>query len=165
MTTDRWDRHFLEMARVNSLMSKDPSTRVGSIIVNDDGIILGTGFNGFPRGIFDFPERLADREHKMKLMVHAEVNAVLGAGRIGVSVVGATMYTVCTDKSGALWGGPPCTRCAVECVQAGIRQIISYPAKLTPSRWREDLDFAKTVLYEAKINFREVPLPNEAAAQ
>lgn len=152
--SERWDRHFLGMALLHGSMSKDGSTKVGSIIVNADNLILGAGFNGFPRGVAD-NDRLLDRDQKLKLVVHGEMNAILGAGRLGLSVQGATMYTACTDSSGAIWGGPPCTRCAVEAIQAGIREIVSYPAKTVPSRWADDLAVASQILVEAGVSFRE----------
>lgn len=160
---DRWHRHFLEMARLNSTMSKDPATRVGSVVVNADRLILGTGFNGFPRGIAD-DQRLKDRDVKLNLVVHAEMNAIIAAARVGISVNGATMYTACTDSSGTVWGGPPCTRCAVHAIQAGIRRIIAYPGKTAPSRWRDDIAYAQGILFEAGIIFTEIPLPRVAEA-
>lgn len=152
---ERWDRYFLGLALAASRMSKDPSTRVGSVIVRDN-VLLSTGFNGFPRGIAD-DERLFDRETKLNLVVHGEMNAVLNAARAGRALEGATMYTAC-QSNGAMWGGPPCTRCAVECIQAGIREVVSYPAKLTPSRWHADLAYAEAILAEAGVIFRSLPL-------
>lgn len=58
----RWDRHFLRLAAEHARMSKDPSTKVGAVIVGPDREIRSAGFNGFPRGIEDTDERLHDRE-------------------------------------------------------------------------------------------------------
>ena len=60
----KWDLRFLELANHISSWSKDPSTKVGCIIVGADREIRSTGFNGFPRGIDDSEERLTDREEK-----------------------------------------------------------------------------------------------------
>jgi dCMP deaminase len=152
---ERWDRYFLELALAASRMSKDPSTRVGAVIVRDR-TLLSTGFNGFPRGIKD-DERLKNRDVKLQLVVHAEMNAVLSAARVGTAVEGATMYIACHGKD-LTWGGPPCTRCAVECIQAGIKEIVSYPLKTVPSRWAEDLHLAQAILDEAGVVFRSLPL-------
>ena len=46
-----WDELFILQATLIAQKSKDPSTKVGCVIVNDDNVILSTGFNGFPRGI------------------------------------------------------------------------------------------------------------------
>ena len=151
----RWDNHFLEVALINARMSKDPSTRVGAVIVGPDREIRSTGFNGFPRGISDTHERLHHRETKLKLVVHAEMNAILNAARIGTSVKGCTLYLAATDDSGLVWGGPPCTRCTVESIQAGISSVVSHPFKNVPSRWAEDVALARDLLQEAGISYRE----------
>lgn len=154
--SERWDRHFLESALHKSRMSKDPSTRVGAVIVGPDREERSSGFNGLPRGIADTPERLNDRDTKLKLIVHAELNAICNAARIGVSVKGCTLFLAASDNTGIVWGGPPCTRCTVEIIQAGISEIVSYPFKSVPSRWKDDIEFARLILTEAGIIYREV---------
>ncbi len=155
---NRWDNFFLNIALVCANMSKDPATQVGAVIVGPDREIRSTGFNGFPRGMHDTFDRLEDRDVKLKLIVHAEMNAVLAAARIGVSVKGCTLYLAATDNSGLIWGGPPCTRCTVEIAQAGIAAIVSRPKKNVPSRWHEDLALAEQLIKEMGITYREVPL-------
>lgn len=152
----RWDAHFLRLALEHARMSKDPSTKVGALIVGPDREIRATGFNGLPRGIADTPERLNDRETKLELVVHAEMNAVCNAARVGVAVKGCTMYLSATDASGLVWGGPPCVRCAVEVMQAGITTIVSRPFKDVPSRWRDSIEKARALLVEAGIEYREL---------
>jgi dCMP deaminase len=156
--SERWDRHFLDLSCLVARMSKDPSTRVGAVIVGPDREVRSTGFNGLPRGIADTPERLEDRDTKLRLIVHAEANAILNAARIGVSVKGCTLYLAATDSNngGPVWGGAPCTRCTVEVIQAGIAEVVSYPAKGVPSRWQEDIAAAGELLIEAGIRYREV---------
>ena len=73
--SERWDRYFLDLALLNAQMSKDPSTKVGAVIVGPDREVRSMGFNGFPRGIADTRERLECREVKLDLVVHAEMNA------------------------------------------------------------------------------------------
>lgn len=156
MMSERWDRHFLGLSEYHSRLSKDPSTRVGSVIVGPDREILSAGFNGFPRGIADTPERLGDRETKLRLIVHAEMNALLAAARLGVRLKGCTLYLAATDDSGVVWGGPPCTRCTVEIIQVGISEIVSYPIKAIPSKWHADLQLARQLIDEAGIHYREL---------
>lgn len=163
--SERWDKHFLGMALYHSKLSKDPSTRVGSVIIGPDREILSAGFNGFPRGIADTHERLHDRETKLKLVVHAEMNALLAAARTGMRLKGCTLYLAATDDSGLVWGGPPCTRCTVEIIQVGISEIVSHPVKAVPSRWHEDLTLAKSLLEEAGILYREVGFANDRAVK
>ena len=157
MSQERWDRHFLQLCIDHAGMSKDPSTRVGAVIVGPDREIRSAGFNGFPRGIADTAERLNDRETKLKLVVHGEMNAVLAAARVGMPLKGCTLYLAATSVDGMhVWGGPPCTRCAVEVIQAGITMVVSFAPKNVPSKWHVDLALASEILEEAGIGYREL---------
>jgi dCMP deaminase len=152
-----WDARFLEVATLVGSWSKDPSTKVGAVIVGPDREILTTGFNGFSRGIEDSTERLADRDTKLKLVVHAEMNAILNAARHGIALKDTTMYVTAADAvTGKIWGGPPCVRCTVETIQAGISKIVSLPFKDVPSRWLADLEQARELLSEAGVHYTEV---------
>lgn len=155
--TERWDQHFLRLALEHARMSKDPSTKVGAVIVGPDREIRSVGFNGFPRGIADTPERLHDRETKLQLVVHAEMNAILAAARMGVSVKGCAMYVAARRVSGEIWGGPPCVRCAVEIIQAGITQIVTWPDMIGRPEWNASHTMAIGVLSEAGVLWRVVP--------
>lgn len=161
--SDKWDRIWLDDALSVARKSKDPSTRVGAVIVRDNDKIA-EGWNGFPRGIADTDDRYNDRDMKLKLVVHGEMNAVLNACRMGVSVKFSTIYVVAVDaKTGNIWGGAPCTRCTVECIQAGILEYVSYPVKRAPSRWHGDCAFAATLISEAGLIYREVEYPEALA--
>jgi len=95
------------------------------------------------------------------LVVHAEMNAILGAARLGARLKGCTLYLAATDDSGLVWGGPPCTRCTVEIIQAGLGAIVSYTAKKIPSRWHDDLAMARALIEEVGITYRELePMPH-----
>jgi dCMP deaminase len=100
MSIVEWDRRYLGLAREVSCWSKDPSTKVGAVIADNQGRVVALGYNGFPRNIEDAEEKLAIRELKYEMVVHAEVNAVLIAGR---STPGGTIY---------VHGAPICPRCA-----------------------------------------------------
>lgn len=156
--SDRWNHYFLDLCLEHSRMSKDSNTRVGSMVVGPDMEPRMSGFNGFPRGIADTIERLADRDIKNKLMVHAERNCICNAARIGVSLKGCTLFLACTDDTGDVWGGPPCTACTIEIIQAGITRIVSRPVRTRPSKWHEDLKFSRQLIEEAHIFYNEIPL-------
>jgi dCMP deaminase len=76
---DKWDGRFLDLAVFVGDWSKDPSTKVGAVLVRPDRTIAGLGFNGFPRGVLDHPERYDDRPTKYEMVVHAEMNALLSS--------------------------------------------------------------------------------------
>ena len=82
--SNKWDKRFLEMAKVVSTWSKDPSTKVGTVAVRNRTVIA-QGYNGFPRGIKD-DDRYNDREIKYKFIVHSEMNAIYNAAQNGVSL-------------------------------------------------------------------------------
>lgn len=48
-----WDEYFMGIALLSSQRSKDPSTQVGSCIVNEDRRIMSVGYNGMPCGCSD----------------------------------------------------------------------------------------------------------------
>jgi len=66
--SEKWDVRFVKLAMHIANWSKDPSTKVGCVVVGEDREIRSTGFNGFPRGIEDDEERLLDREQKYPLI-------------------------------------------------------------------------------------------------
>lgn len=140
-----WDRRFLDVARLISTWSKDPSTQVGCVVVGPHREIRSTGFNGLPRGLADTEERLTNREVKYPLIVHAEENAVAQGARIGQSLIGCTAYGT----------SPPCARCARLLIQAGITRVV-YPNKpVVPGSWEDraaaEIDIAKIMLTEAGV--------------
>jgi dCMP deaminase len=57
---ERWDRRYLQMAKLVSTWSKDPSTQVGAVLVNYEYQKEFVGYNGFPIGVRDTPERYND---------------------------------------------------------------------------------------------------------
>ena len=142
--SDKWDLRFLELARHISDWSKDPSTKVGCVVVGPDREIRSTGFNGFPRGIEDDDDRLQNREKKYPMICHAEENAIMHAARIGISLKGNTAYVT--------W--PPCSRCTRSLIQAGINEVV-YPSEVEiPERWEEDFSIAMEMREEAGISVR-----------
>jgi dCMP deaminase len=150
----KWDIRFMRIAREISMWSKDPSSKIGAVIVNDERRILATGYNGFPRGIEDTPERLNDKEQKYPRIIHAEMNALMGALYSGVSVKGATIY---------VYGLPVCSDCTKSIIQAGIKKVIIGDASLVKSPvWREQWEnMSSKMLEEAGV---EIVVLNQATA-
>ena len=139
-----WDKRFLKLAKHISEWSKDPSTKVGCVVVGPDRELRSTGFNGLPRGIEDNEERLNNREIKYPLICHAEENAIMHAARIGISLKDCTAYVT--------W--PPCTRCARSLIHAGVSTIV-YPENIEiPERWMDDFNLSLNMLKEAKISLK-----------
>ncbi len=133
----KWDKFFIGLAEYVSSASKDPSTKVGAVIVDDDRRIVSIGFNGFPKGVEDLKSRYDERELKYKFIVHAERNALLFANK---STKGCTIYT---------FPFMPCSACAGMIIQAGIKHVISFYKQ--ESRWLEDFKISSLMFKEAQV--------------
>lgn len=110
-----WDECFMRMAHVISQRSKDPSTQAGATIVDKNNVVVGLGYNGFPRGIDsnNFPwEREGDfLETKYAYVCHGEENAIYNSNK---STHDCKIY--CTLF--------PCNECAKAIIQNGIVEVI-----------------------------------------
>jgi dCMP deaminase len=122
---DKWDKRFMEMARLVSGWSScfQPNREIGAVIVRDKRVMT-TGYNGAPQGIRTCKERGECLRRKLNIpsgtrteicyAIHAEQNAVIQAAKLGVSIDGGTCY--CTHQ--------PCSVCARILVNAGIKRIV-----------------------------------------
>lgn len=145
---NKWQRRFFDLARLIATWSKDPSSQVGAVIVDDKKRIVSVGFNGLPMGVEDTAERLNTRELKYELIVHAEANAILTAPK---SVSGCTIY---------VYPYLPCSRCAGAIIQSGIKRVVVEDRPI-PDRWLENFTLAKTILTEAGVEVQIVPSDRE----
>jgi dCMP deaminase len=112
---NKWYKRYLKLAKEVATWSKDPNTQVGAVVVGSKGQILSQGYNGFPRGISDSSKRLNDRDTKLSLIVHAEMNAIYNATYSGVSLDGSTIF---------IHGLPACSECAKGIIQVGIKRVV-----------------------------------------
>jgi dCMP deaminase len=139
---DNWDEYFLWIAEVVAIKSKDPRCSVGAVIVSHDNIVLSTGFNGLARRIYDDERLLADAEEKLKVICHAEANAIFNAARIGVALHDASIFVTKF----------PCLACCNAIIQAGIARLYTHDNRF----WDDDpLDsdhhHKRAVLRQARI--------------
>lgn len=134
---NKWDGRFLELAELVSTWSHDPSTKCGSVITKGKRIV-SMGFNGFPAGCRD--DCYDDRERKLLRVLHAEVNAILFAGR---DLAGCTIY---------VHPFQPCASCMAMIIQSGITRVITRKApddKL--ARWKNNFEESQRLAEEAGI--------------
>jgi len=134
---NHWDKRFLELAHHVAQWSKDPSTKVGSVIVDHKRRVIGLGYNGFPREVHDHEHRYESRETKYKLVVHSEANAILNAI---TSVEGCTIYAA----------RHPCSDCTKLIIQSGITRVVT-DQSIPHEPWSDDLRFSTTMLSEAGV--------------
>mgnify|MGYP003126501137 FL=1 len=140
MILKKWDLRFLEMSELVSSWSKDPSTKVGSVIVDNDRRVISLGYNGFPKGVAD-NARLNNREEKYKIVVHAERNALLFAN---TDVKNCSIFT---------YPFMPCPICAGMIIQSGISRVVSF--KSNNERWGKDFEISRKMFQEADIQLLE----------
>lgn len=132
---------FVAVAQTMAGFSKDLSTQVGAIAVDDDGLILASGFNGFPRGVYDDPALYADKTQKYPRVVHAEANCITMAARHGIRLMNSNLIVT------SLY---PCCDCAKLIIQAGIKRVYAPPMP-TESSWLESVTVAMEMFNESGI--------------
>jgi dCMP deaminase len=140
---NKWYKRYLKLAKEVSEWSKDPNTKVGAVVVGSKGQILSQGYNGFPRGIKDSNKRLNDRELKLSLVVHAEMNAIFNASYSGVSLDGSTIF---------IHGLPACSECAKGIIQVGIAKVVvSKQCIEARPHWNESWKKSLALFEEASV--------------
>jgi dCMP deaminase len=137
----KWDLRFLEMAKLVSGWSKDPSTKVGSVITDKNHKVISIGYNGLPSKVPDYSSILENREEKYKFIIHAETNAILTAK---TSVENCTVYT---------YPFLPCTNCASMLIQSGINRVVSY--ECVENRWKDRIKLSKDMFEIAGVEIIE----------
>ncbi|XP_031372720.1 deoxycytidylate deaminase isoform X1 [Punica granatum] len=119
-----WDDYFMAIAFLSAERSKDPNRQVGACLVSENGVILGIGYNGFPRGCSDDKLPWAKKsktgnplETKYPYVCHAEVNAILNTNH--ASAAGQRLYVTMF----------PCNECAKIIIQSGVSEVIYFVEK------------------------------------
>jgi len=107
----KFDRSYLEMARVWAQNSYCVRRQVGALIVKDR-MIISDGYNGTPSGL----ENICEDENGLTkpYVLHAEANAITKVAKSGNSSEGATLYVTAA----------PCIECAKLIIQAGIVRVV-----------------------------------------
>lgn len=144
--TETWDTRYISMASTVATWSKDPSTKVGAYIVDEHNRPVSHGYNGFPKGMDDSAERYADRTFKYAHVVHAEMNAIISAGR---DLNGCTVYIT----------HPPCTTCLCAMKQAMVARVVCGDGGPEfQSRWcQEGLEARQDLANELGIELIVIP--------
>ena len=90
-----WDEYFMGIASLSALRSKDPNTKVGACIVDNDNKVVSIGYNGMPTGLDESKLSWLNTRH-------------------GEALKGCRLYVTLF----------PCNECAKACIQTGIKEII-----------------------------------------
>ncbi|NLI14747.1 MAG: dCMP deaminase family protein [candidate division Zixibacteria bacterium] len=142
-----WEEYFMTLAIVASLKSKDQSTQVGAVIVdNHTRKVISAGYNGFPR-YMDDSKVPQTRPEKYLYVVHAELNAILHAER---SLDNCTLYVSVF----------PCSECMKAVIQSGIKTVI-YLNELSGDDWEKSKEATLKLAELAGITIRKFNGKNE----
>ena len=132
---------FIPDANAARGRSKDRSTKVGAVVIDEDFNVRISGYNGFARGVDDEVDARHERPTKYMWAAHAEENCVAQAARVGVSLRGCTILLT------SLF---PCTTCSRLIIQSGIKRILA-PAIVDNTRWDEQAKTSNEMLAEAGV--------------
>ena len=107
----KWDEYFLKIAETVALKSKDPSSKMGCVIVDKNKRVVSVGFNGLVRGADESKMTLSERPMKYRFVIHSEMNAIIYARQ---NLDGCTVYNRVAT----------CDNCLKHCLQAGIKRFV-----------------------------------------
>lgn len=136
--TSKWDKRFMGLAKLVATWSKDKSTGVGAVIVNDEKKVLSLGFNGFPRGVDDDVVERHESPLKFHYTEHAERNAINEAE---TSLREGTLY--CTFF--------PCSDCARSIIQKSIKRVVAPKPDFSDPRWGEGHKISQEMFEESGV--------------
>lgn len=136
---------FYPILMREACLSKDPHRKVCAAAFDWQLNRLASGWNGLPRRVADLPERY-NKPLKDFYVVHAEVNLVASAARLGISLQGSSVLI--TELH-------PCASCAGILVQAGVLAVY-YPSapgsgKTVKQEWLDNFKHARVIFEEAGI--------------
>ena len=136
-----WHDRFMGLCNHIACWSEDPHFLVGSVIVGSGNVVLATGYNGLPRGVKNTEQSRFDRDsgEKFHWVEHGERNALYNAARIGVSVIGATLYV----------NRFPCADCSRAIIQSGIDKLVCPPIPEADGALDHSFQVGRTMLTEA----------------
>lgn len=148
-----WDEYFMGIAKLSAGRSKDPSTQVGSCIVDENNRILSIGYNDTPNGFNDdeFPwERTGTcpNHTKYPYVCHSELNAILNYRGSRKDLENAKIYVYLF----------PCNECAKAIIQSGIKEVIYLSDKYCDT---DEIKASKLLLDTCKVTYRKLSEENQ----
>lgn len=135
---------FLKLAKYQAdLFSKDPSKKVGCIIIAPDSLqILSCGYNGLPRNISETNTERWQYPLKAYYCEHSERNCLYNACRSGVKL----------ENSIAVVTLFPCADCARGLIQSGICTVLTIEPDYNHHRWGHSFLVSRNMLEEAGVS-------------
>ena len=145
------DKIFLNIAKEIRKLSKDPSTKVGAVIVSLEGYrVIAAGYNGLPSKYPDNYDNIT-RDEKNLISTHAEVNAILNAAKNGAATKDCAIYV--TEL--------PCAACASAIINSGIKKVV-VPLKgsLDSKRWEKSCNLSLEVFETCGVELVKITEDN-----
>ena len=145
-----WDEYFMLQAMMAAFRSKDPSTKVGCVLVNPNNHQVGMGYNGHVAGVdenqlpWGKDPSVGLEFQKYGYVIHAEANAILHASS---SLSGARCYVTLF----------PCNECAKLIVSKKIKEVIYLLDRPQDERTR----IAKKIFDLASVHCRQQNISQE----
>ncbi len=106
-----WDEYFMKLTETVAEKSKDPSSKMGCVIVDPKKRVVSLGYNGMVQGADESKMTLSERPMKYYFAIHSEMNAVIFAHQ---DLTGCTLYNRVAT----------CENCLKYCLQAGIKRFV-----------------------------------------
>lgn len=106
-----WDEYFMKIAETVATKSKDPSSKMGCVIVDARKRVVSLGYNGMIQNADESKMTLSERPMKYYFAIHSEMNAILFAHQ---DLTGCTVYNRVAT----------CENCLKYCLQAGIKRFV-----------------------------------------
>ena len=106
-----WDEYFMNIAETVATKSKDPSSKMGCVIVDKNKRVVSLGYNGLVQGAEESKMTLKERPMKYYFAIHSEMNALIFAHQ---DLTGCTIYNRVAT----------CEDCLKYCLQAGIKRFV-----------------------------------------
>ena len=141
-----WDEYFMLQAMLASFRSKDPSSKVGCVFVDENNHQVTMGYNGMVAGIdedkipWGRDTSVGLEFQKYGYVVHSEANAIMHANR---PLEGCRVYVTLF----------PCNECAKLIASKKIKEVIFLSDKYKDT---ENNRIARRIFKLANIPYRQL---------
>lgn len=144
----KWDEYFMLQAMLASYKSKDPSTKVGCVFVDNNNHQITMGYNGMIAGIdesqipWGSDRGVALEYQKYGYVMHSEANAL---SHCTDSLEGARGYVTLF----------PCNECAKLIASRKVSEIVYLSDKYSDT---SEIRIAKKIFDLARVSYRPLKL-------
>ncbi len=122
------------------IFSKDPRTKVGCLLMDENYNNIKFGTNTFPNGIKNLSNRW-ERINKHNYVIHAEINCIFESFK---QINNLNNCILLTTKF-------PCHECIKIIIQTGIYIIYTLPPDYTDDKWKNSYKIANELIKESNI--------------